>query len=295
MGDPNLNGAQENLFGNYIVQRGLANPHLRDEILVQVANQVSLPSFMFPAWKKEEQRVSKTCAHHFQMLVRCGGIPTPSTQSAAGCSSLPALAPSCLHRDSPNTCWSKTLNDLSLSLLLKVRSIFRLHYFYSPGGASASVLSMIQRVHRRVVAPGTCTHEPSPAVAVRSLVAGLCLTLGQKVTTACVSTVCSKVCRGWLSGRSMSAPTRPVCWSGPPIASGLTQFCTSTALMVRTLIMGKETNPNEPTWTHSFFSHFNHHTFIEVSDSICFVFNLTNLFKSEHALWSYFQLVFCTS
>ncbi|XP_044203400.1 unconventional myosin-XV [Thunnus albacares] len=40
MGDPNLNGAQENLFGNYIIQRGLANPSLRDEILVQVANQV---------------------------------------------------------------------------------------------------------------------------------------------------------------------------------------------------------------------------------------------------------------
>uniref|UniRef100_I3J548 Myosin XVA n=1 Tax=Oreochromis niloticus TaxID=8128 RepID=I3J548_ORENI len=39
MGDPNLNGAQENLFGNYIIQRGLANPSLRDEILVQVANQ----------------------------------------------------------------------------------------------------------------------------------------------------------------------------------------------------------------------------------------------------------------
>lgn len=41
MGDPNLNGAQENLFGNYIIQRGLANPSLRDEILAQVANQVS--------------------------------------------------------------------------------------------------------------------------------------------------------------------------------------------------------------------------------------------------------------
>ncbi|XP_029006805.1 unconventional myosin-XV [Betta splendens] len=40
MGDPNLNGAQENLFGNYIIQRGLSNPSLRDEILVQVANQV---------------------------------------------------------------------------------------------------------------------------------------------------------------------------------------------------------------------------------------------------------------
>lgn len=40
MGDPNLNGAQENLFGNYIIQRGLATPPIRDEILAQVANQV---------------------------------------------------------------------------------------------------------------------------------------------------------------------------------------------------------------------------------------------------------------
>nr|XP_020478442.1 LOW QUALITY PROTEIN: unconventional myosin-XV-like [Monopterus albus] len=40
MGDPNLNGAQENLFGNYIIQRGLANSSLRDEILAQVVNQV---------------------------------------------------------------------------------------------------------------------------------------------------------------------------------------------------------------------------------------------------------------
>uniref|UniRef100_A0A3Q3FDM7 Myosin XVAb n=1 Tax=Kryptolebias marmoratus TaxID=37003 RepID=A0A3Q3FDM7_KRYMA len=37
MGDPDLNGAQENLFGNYIVQRGLTNPSLRDEILAQIA------------------------------------------------------------------------------------------------------------------------------------------------------------------------------------------------------------------------------------------------------------------
>ncbi|XP_061685358.1 unconventional myosin-XV [Syngnathoides biaculeatus] len=40
MGDPELNGVQENLFGNYIIQRGLANAELRDEILAQVANQV---------------------------------------------------------------------------------------------------------------------------------------------------------------------------------------------------------------------------------------------------------------
>uniref|UniRef100_A0A3B3XS65 Myosin XVAb n=1 Tax=Poecilia mexicana TaxID=48701 RepID=A0A3B3XS65_9TELE len=41
MGDPNLNGAQENMFGNYIIQRGLSNPSLRDEILAQIANFVS--------------------------------------------------------------------------------------------------------------------------------------------------------------------------------------------------------------------------------------------------------------
>ncbi|CAL8330796.1 unnamed protein product [Merluccius merluccius] len=40
MGDPDLNGAQENMFGNFIIQRGLAKHSLRDEILAQVANQV---------------------------------------------------------------------------------------------------------------------------------------------------------------------------------------------------------------------------------------------------------------
>ncbi|KAJ8413507.1 hypothetical protein AAFF_G00080140 [Aldrovandia affinis] len=40
MGDPHLNGAQENMFGNYIIQKGLATPGLRDEILSQIANQV---------------------------------------------------------------------------------------------------------------------------------------------------------------------------------------------------------------------------------------------------------------
>ncbi|XP_067238478.1 unconventional myosin-XV isoform X1 [Chanodichthys erythropterus] len=40
MGDPHLNGAQENLFGNYIIQKGLTNPGLRDEVLCQIANQV---------------------------------------------------------------------------------------------------------------------------------------------------------------------------------------------------------------------------------------------------------------
>ncbi|KAG7239477.1 hypothetical protein INR49_028948 [Caranx melampygus] len=40
MGDPHLNGAQENMFGNYIIQRGLTSPGLRDEVLSQVVNQV---------------------------------------------------------------------------------------------------------------------------------------------------------------------------------------------------------------------------------------------------------------
>uniref|UniRef100_UPI003AABF6A0 unconventional myosin-XV-like n=1 Tax=Centroberyx gerrardi TaxID=166262 RepID=UPI003AABF6A0 len=40
MGDPHLNGAQENLFGNYIIQRSLSSPGVRDEILAQVVNQV---------------------------------------------------------------------------------------------------------------------------------------------------------------------------------------------------------------------------------------------------------------
>uniref|UniRef100_M3XLT0 Unconventional myosin-XV n=1 Tax=Mustela putorius furo TaxID=9669 RepID=M3XLT0_MUSPF len=40
MGDPHLYGAQENVFGNYIVHKGLAIPELRDEILAQLANQV---------------------------------------------------------------------------------------------------------------------------------------------------------------------------------------------------------------------------------------------------------------
>ncbi|NXG69943.1 MYO15 protein, partial [Baryphthengus martii] len=40
MGDPGLGGLQETLFGNYIVQKGLSAPGLRDELLAQAANQV---------------------------------------------------------------------------------------------------------------------------------------------------------------------------------------------------------------------------------------------------------------
>lgn len=40
MGDPQLHGARDHVFGSYIVQKGLAVPELRDEILAQLANQV---------------------------------------------------------------------------------------------------------------------------------------------------------------------------------------------------------------------------------------------------------------
>nr|XP_016854626.1 PREDICTED: unconventional myosin-XV-like [Anolis carolinensis] len=40
MGDPQLHGMQENLFGNYVVQKGLSMPGLRDEIFSQITNQV---------------------------------------------------------------------------------------------------------------------------------------------------------------------------------------------------------------------------------------------------------------
>ncbi|TMS23524.1 Unconventional myosin-XV, partial [Larimichthys crocea] len=59
MGDPNLNGAQENLFGNYIIQRGLANPNLRDEILAQIANQVC-PSCVLYTPGRQERKWPKT-------------------------------------------------------------------------------------------------------------------------------------------------------------------------------------------------------------------------------------------
>ncbi|KAL7979388.1 hypothetical protein Chor_015412 [Crotalus horridus] len=40
MGDAQLKSIQENLFGNYIVQKGLSMPSLQDEILAQITNQV---------------------------------------------------------------------------------------------------------------------------------------------------------------------------------------------------------------------------------------------------------------
>ncbi|KAL7852962.1 hypothetical protein SRHO_G00187470 [Serrasalmus rhombeus] len=66
MGDPNLNGAQENLFGNYIIQRGLATPPIRDEILAQVANQV---------WRNGNQRNAE---RGWLLMVACLSSFAPS-------------------------------------------------------------------------------------------------------------------------------------------------------------------------------------------------------------------------
>lgn len=74
MGDPNLNGAQENLFGNYIIQKGLSNPQLRDEILAEVANQVRLLQLPLELNGKKQHYF---CNSYFLIfLVRCGEILT---------------------------------------------------------------------------------------------------------------------------------------------------------------------------------------------------------------------------
>lgn len=70
MGDPNLNGAQENLFGNYIIQRGLATPPIRDEVLAQVANQV---------WRNEHLRNAE---RGWLLMAACLGSFAPSDRMA---------------------------------------------------------------------------------------------------------------------------------------------------------------------------------------------------------------------
>ncbi|XP_046693235.1 unconventional myosin-XV [Silurus meridionalis] len=70
MGDPDLNGAQENLFGNYILQRGLATPPIRDEILAQVANQV---------WRNEHLRNAE---RGWMLMAACLSSFTPSDKMA---------------------------------------------------------------------------------------------------------------------------------------------------------------------------------------------------------------------
>ena len=44
MNDNNLSGKKEKVLADYIVQKGLSNPTLRDEILCQLCNQT---------WKNE--------------------------------------------------------------------------------------------------------------------------------------------------------------------------------------------------------------------------------------------------
>ncbi|XP_058139334.1 LOW QUALITY PROTEIN: unconventional myosin-XV [Dasypus novemcinctus] len=66
MGDPQLRGAQENILGNYIVQKGLAAPELRDEILAQLANQV---------WRNPNARNAE---RGWLLLAACLGAFVPS-------------------------------------------------------------------------------------------------------------------------------------------------------------------------------------------------------------------------
>ncbi|XP_051988166.1 unconventional myosin-XV-like [Xyrauchen texanus] len=68
MGDPHLNGAQENLFGNYIIQKGLTNPGLRDEILCQIANQV---------WRNTNEENSE---RGWMLLLACLSAFAPSAK-----------------------------------------------------------------------------------------------------------------------------------------------------------------------------------------------------------------------
>lgn len=41
MNDPNLSGRKEKVLGDYIINKGIQNEKLRDEIFCQLANQVS--------------------------------------------------------------------------------------------------------------------------------------------------------------------------------------------------------------------------------------------------------------
>lgn len=66
------------------------------------------------------------------------------------------------------------------------------------------------------------------------LVVGLCLTMVPRATTVSVSIGSFRLNSAWTSGQSMFGLIPPVCWSGPPIASGLPLFFTYTALMVST-------------------------------------------------------------
>nr|XP_014344251.1 PREDICTED: unconventional myosin-XV [Latimeria chalumnae] len=68
MGDPYLNGVQENLFGNYIIQKGLSSTGLRDEILAQVANQV---------WRNTN---NTNAERGWLLLAMCLSVFAPSTK-----------------------------------------------------------------------------------------------------------------------------------------------------------------------------------------------------------------------
>nr|XP_020015153.1 unconventional myosin-XV [Castor canadensis] len=68
MGDPHLHGAQETILGNYIIQKGLVTPELRDEILAQLANQV---------WRNHN---SHNAERGWLLLAACLSSFTPSSR-----------------------------------------------------------------------------------------------------------------------------------------------------------------------------------------------------------------------
>lgn len=66
MNDPNLSGKRETLLMNYIVNKGMSNPSLRDEILVQILNQT----------KNNENKLN--CDRGWVLLASCLSAFQPS-------------------------------------------------------------------------------------------------------------------------------------------------------------------------------------------------------------------------
>lgn len=64
--DPNLNGKREKLLADYIVQKGLANLNIRDEILCQLCNQT---------WKNDDE---ESCDRAWTLMIHCLSSFSPS-------------------------------------------------------------------------------------------------------------------------------------------------------------------------------------------------------------------------
>ena len=66
MNDTGLSGRREKVLGDYIVQKGLSNPKLRDEIYCQLANQT---------WKNEN---AENCERGWVLIANCLSAFGPS-------------------------------------------------------------------------------------------------------------------------------------------------------------------------------------------------------------------------